>query len=342
MSLPVVSKGKLHLIFWVAVLVFYTFFFGYRQVSFQVAFSLVIVLLPVTVAATYFLNYVLVPKYLLRKKYGAFFLYFIYTLIVSFYLDMLIVIGIFILVAQMQMDAFAPSVSNAMMLIAGMYVVVFLGVAIRLVNLYNKNQVQIQQLKGEKIAAELKFLKSQLHPHFLFNTLNNLYSLTLEKSDNAPDVVLKLSELLDYVLYDCSADFVPLHKEVRQMKNYAELEKLRYGNRLSIEFSEIPASPNLKIPPMTLMTLLENSFKHGVSKSIKNSWIKIDFSIDGDQLICEVSNSISTPKQRKAAHGGIGLSNLKNRLQLLYKSGYHLSVQRHKHSFHARLNLLLN
>lgn len=151
------SRWLLHLCFWIAVLLFYTIFFGYQNVSYNITFSFVVVLLPVTIVTTYFLNYELIPNYLLKQRYVKFFLYFIYTLIVSFYIEMMTVMIIFIAVAEMNMEELHPSNKNALFLIAGMYVVVFLGVAIKLVNQYNSNQVEIQKLKGDKIEAELKF-----------------------------------------------------------------------------------------------------------------------------------------------------------------------------------------
>ncbi len=334
------ARWVLHFVFWVAVLVFYTIFFGYKNVDYKITFSFVIILLPVTIATTYFLNYELIPYYLFRKRYAKFFLYFIYTLIVSFYIEMVTVMGIFILVAELNMNELHPSNTNALILIAGMYVVVFLGVAVKLFTHYNQNQVEIQTLKNEKIEAELKFLKSQLHPHFLFNTLNNLYSLTLEKSEKAPDVVLKLSELLDYILYECNADLVSLDKEVTQLKNYIELEKLRYGTRLHVDFDYPRDISKVQIPPMLLMTLLENSFKHGVSKTMDDSWIKMSLGLTGEEFNFYIENSKGKPKKvSQGASGGIGLQNLRNRLGLLYKDTYELAIDEKEKSYGVRLIL---
>ena len=334
------TRWLLHLAFWLAVLFFYTIFFGYQNVSYKITFSFVIVLLPVTMLTTYFLNYELIPNYLLKKKYVKFIIYFIYTLIVSFYIEMLTVMGIFIAVAEMKMDELHPSNTNAIMLIAGMYVVVFLGAAIKLVNQYQSNQLEIQKLKSDKVEAELKFLKAQLHPHFLFNTLNNLYSLTLEKSDRAADVVLKLSDLLDYVLYKCDAEFVALNDEIKQMNNYIELEKLRYGNRLDVEcnFGSIPR--NAVVPPMLFMTLLENSFKHGVSKSMNNSWIKMSLEVDDKMVLFEIDNSKHIiEKSKSEISGGIGLENLKNRLNIMYADHYEMKIKDDQSSFGIHLKL---
>jgi len=333
-------RWLLHVIFWIAVLVFYTIFFGYQNVNYNITFSFVIILLPVTIVTTYFLNYELIPNYLFKKRYVKFFLYFIYTLIVSFYIEMATVFVIFVVVAELNLEELHPSNTNALFLIAGMYVVVFLGVAVKLFSHYTSNQVVIEKLKKEKIEAELKFLKTQLHPHFLFNTLNNLYSLTLEKSEKASDVVLKLSELLDYVLYDCNDQFVPLVKEVKQIENYIELEKLRYGNRLHIDFSKFQIDPRQKIPPMLLLTLVENSFKHGISKTMEASWIKIALANDEAWTRFSIQNSKHKTKEPKPEiSGGIGLQNLRNRLKLIYKDQYVLDIENKTSTYGVNLQV---
>ncbi|NJN25081.1 MAG: histidine kinase [Cyclobacteriaceae bacterium] len=320
-------RWLLHVVFWLAVLGFYTAFFGQRNVNYHITLAFVAILLPVTIITTYFLNYELIPKYLLQKRYARFFLYFVYTLIVSFYIEMMTVIIIFLSVAELNMSEFHPSNTNAIFLIAGMYVVVFLGVAVKMVNLYNHNQLEIERLKSEKIEAELKFLKAQLHPHFLFNTLNNLYALTLERSDKAADVVLKLSALLDYVLYECEAELVPLEKEIAQIDNYLALEKLRFGSRLHIDDHLLENTANWKIPPMSLMTLLENSFKHSVSQSLVNTWMYICLEVVNGELHFTVRNpKIDNSRKKKSASGGIGLTNLANRLKLIYKENHRLHI----------------
>ena len=328
----------LHLVFWLAVLAFYTIFFGNINSNYKITFSFVIILLPVTIITTYFLNYELIPNYLFKKRYAKFFLFFIYTLIVSFYIEVGTIMVIFATVAELDMSEMHPSNTNPILLIAVMYVVVFLGVAVKLVNQNTNNQYEIQKLKGEKVEAELKFLKTQLHPHFLFNTLNNLYALTLEKSDKASDVVLKLSELLDYVLYDCDVEQVPIEKEIKQIENFIELERLRFGNRLEVVFSHNQCSPNLLIPPMLLMTLVENSFKHGVSKTMEKSWINIDLYTNQDKLVINVKNSKHiVKKSTNEISRGIGLHNLRNRLDLIYKDRYTFEVDEGELSYGIKL-----
>ena len=334
------TKWLLHLVFWLAVLVFYTIFFGYKNVDYKITFSFVVVLLPVTIVTTYFLNYELIPNYLVKKRYAKFLLYFIYTLIISFYIEMITVIIIFVTVAELNLKEIHPSNTNAILLIAGMYVVVFLGVAVKFVNHYNSNQIQIQKLKKEKIEAELKFLKTQLHPHFLFNTLNNLYALTLEKSEKAPDVVLKISELLNYILYECNAEFVPVEKEIKQIENYIELEKLRFGDRLNVDFVVNEVSLKVMMPPMLLMTLVENSFKHGISKTMEKSWIRLELRSEGITLFFSIENGKHNINSSKfSISGGIGLQNLRDRLNLIYKENYKLYVDEKDSSFGVQLKI---
>ncbi len=336
------SRGRrwlLHVLFWLSVLVFYTLFFGYKNISYRITFSFVIILLPATIITTYFLNYWLIPKYLFRKKYGRFILYFVYTIIVSFYIEMVTVIGIFVLVAELNLASLHPSNTNALILIAGMYLVVFLGAAIKLASHYQSNQIEIQKLKSEKVEAELKFLKAQLHPHFLFNTLNNLYALTLEKSDKAADVVLKISSLLDYVLYQCNAEFVPFEKELEQMENYISLEKLRYGDRLSVIMEHKGDFSGLSTPPMLFMTLLENSFKHGVSGVVTKAWIRISMEMQNKVFSFRIENSVNNRKRQQDKAGGIGLENLQNRLQLIYKDDFRMDIDENFDNYCVSLDI---
>ena len=164
--------------------------------------------------------------------------------------------------------------------------------------------------------------------------------MTLEKSERASDVVLKLSELLDYVLYKCTSDFVSLNQEINQLKNYIELEKLRYGDRLDVDFNHNNIPKNGSIPPMLFMTLLENSFKHGVSKTMDHSWINIGLQVDGKITLFTIENSkhdVADIAPKKS--GGIGLENLQNRLKLIYRDNYDMKIKDTPSSFAINLKL---
>lgn len=208
---------------------------------------------------------------------------------------------------------------------------------------YYKQQKEVISLLEQKKTNELNALKNQLNPHFLFNTLNNLYTLALKKSDRTPEVIAKLSEILDYILYRCKDDFVPLKNEISLLHNYIALEKVRYGKRVEITFNETVES-NAKIAPLLLLTFLENSFKHGVSQEINTA--KIDIAIKGKSneinfYIKNTKPSNSTkisPKDRES----IGLQNIKKQLDLLYQNQYTLDIINSTNTYIVTLKIILN
>ena len=189
-----------------------------------------------------------------------------------------------------------------------------------------KNIERTNQLENEKLEAELKFLKAQIHPHFLFNTLNNLYALTLKKSDDAPEVVLKLSGLLDYMLYEGSQSKVPLDHELKHLKNYIELERLRYGKKLRYTEKITGQITGQSIAPLILLPFVENSFKHGAGSGISQPEISIIINVTDAILTMEVSNTKleHSDSCQTGCASGIGLSNVRRRLDLLYANSYSL------------------
>jgi len=215
------------------------------------------------------------------------------------------------------------------------YTIAAIAAIIKLLKQWFTTQQINQSLKQEKLAAELKFLKAQIHPHFLFNTLNNLYALTLKKSAKAPEVVLKLSDLLDYMLYECNVSKVGLDKEITMLENYIELEKIRYGDDLTVDFQIDKASKSVLISPMLLLPLVENAFKHGVSAEINSKWIKINLETNNGSLQFSIENS-KDPKStnnKETYTEGIGLKNVIRRLELVYKDVHELKVSDNGDSF---------
>jgi LytS/YehU family sensor histidine kinase len=187
---------------------------------------------------------------------------------------------------------------------------------------WKQSKEDYQKLMRDKIETELRFLKVQLNPHFLFNTLNNLYYLTTEKSNRAPQAILQLSEILDYVLHQGKAMLVPLESELKQVDNYIALELLRYEDRIQID-KTIEGDINEKqIGPMMLITLVENSFKHGVMKTAGKAWIKMNVDCSPHATTIQISNSGRPAKQGT----GIGLSNLRSQLDHLYPEKYSLQI----------------
>jgi len=338
-----------HVLFWMLVLSFYTFLFGSENSDYRGAFQFVIMLLPVTIGTTYFLNYYLVPKYVLKKKYFLFALYFTYTFIISITLGLNVVVLTFVVIADFNIGNMVPASFNIIYLIAGNYLVVLFAVTIKLINQWNTMENRNLLLEKKSIEmelklkeAELKLLKAQIHPHFLFNTLNNLYGLVLSGSENAPEIVLKISSLLDYMLYKSNQPFVKLESEVQYVKDYLELEKLRYNN-LNIELREKGVNNSLNIAPMILQPFVENAFKHGISKDIGLQWLKIDIFVRDKWLKFRVENPVvDGPVADETGYTeGIGLRNVQKRLQILYPERHQLSIEEANNAFKVELRIHL-
>ncbi|MBN1183484.1 MAG: sensor histidine kinase [Bacteroidales bacterium] len=186
--------------------------------------------------------------------------------------------------------------------------------------------IKLEETEKEKILSELQALKAQINPHFLFNTLNNLYYLALEKSDKTPDMILKLSELMSYIIYDCKAERVPLLKEIEFLQNYIDLERLRLNETSSITTHFCTPSPGVKIAPMILIPFMENAFKHGTANRTK-SCCNIDFSIDVDingKLHFVALNALLENKADIIEKSGIGIENTRKRLDLIYPTHHEL------------------
>jgi sensor histidine kinase YesM len=197
-----------------------------------------------------------------------------------------------------------------------------------------------QQLRIEKQQAELNYLKSQTNPHFLFNTLNNIYSLARDKSDQAPESILRLSKLLRYMLYETSGDYIAIEQELKMISDYIALEKLRYDETLRINFNYDVEDLRQALPPLLLIPLVENAFKHGVSETRGRPSVDIHLSVKNRRLVYVVKNSTEEASSQQGVKENIGLSNLRRQLQLLYKE-YELSVQQQGYEFVATLTINL-
>jgi LytS/YehU family sensor histidine kinase len=197
-----------------------------------------------------------------------------------------------------------------------------------------------QQLRIEKQQAELNYLKSQTNPHFLFNTLNNIYALSRDKSDLAPESILRLSKILRYMLYEAGGDYIALEQELKIINDYIALEKLRYDESLRINFNYDVEEMKQAIPPLLLMPLVENAFKHGVSETRNMPFVDIHLSVNGRKLVLVVRNSTDESGAEKIVKENIGLSNLRRQLELLYRE-YSLSLQPGTSDFTATLQINL-
>ena len=206
-----------------------------------------------------------------------------------------------------------------------------------------RHQTEKRELERRSMQSELKFLKTQINPHFLFNTLNNLYALTLKKSDLAPDIVLKLSDMMRYMLYECNEKLVPLQKEIIYLQHYIDLEKLRFGNKERMHFSVEGDVKDQKIAPLILIPFVENAFKHGLKSSVQeNAYFYCYLIIENNHLEFTVINSKpELPVAEKDRFGGIGLVNVQRRLNLLYPDKYTLKIKNTKEEYSVKLTLEL-
>jgi hypothetical protein len=189
---------------------------------------------------------------------------------------------------------------------------------------WNKKQQDWLQAQQEKITAELQLLKAQVHPHFLFNTLNNIYSFSLENSPKTPALILKLSSLLSYMLYDCKTEEVRLEKELEIMKNYIGLERERYGNKIDISWNVTGEVRDKFIAPLMMLPFIENAFKHGISDQIEKCWLSVDISLKENTLKAKIANSKNEYAPRR--NNGIGIANVKKRLVFIYPGRHELKL----------------
>jgi hypothetical protein len=193
--------------------------------------------------------------------------------------------------------------------------------------------------RSEKLEAEMKFLKSQFNPHFLFNALNNVYTLTVIQSDKAPDNLLKLSGMLRYMLYDCKAETVPLAKEIEYLRHFIDLHLLKDSRGLNVKLEIDESRPDLKIAPMLFIPFVENAFKHSRIEDLENGWISISLKTDGHQVVFEVKNSLPKTVFTKDKVGGIGLENVKRQLELTYPGRHELHIEKKEDAFEVFLKI---
>ncbi len=337
------KRPVLHLAFWILFILIGSFIFSYQQ-NYPYFFFLLnfLILLPVYVLFSYGIVYLMVPKLLLRQKYWQFFTALVLSISAATFLR--IAIGRYIYFAL-----FIPEVLHPKEWInAGIFflnVVWISGTAITFgMFKYYKNWITSQALANEAerkhLTSELQVLKAQLNPHFLFNTFNNLYLLSLQKSDKTPVAISKMSDLFHYILYECNSTEVPVSKEVKLIEDYIQLEELRYSDRLSISFEKDIENPEFMIPPMLLYTFIENCFKHGCSNDPGTSWIRLRIKVRTNWFIFEATNSIPQAELHpRKPDGGVGLSNVKRRLELIYPENHQLEIRKELREFYIRLEI---
>lgn len=353
-----------HLYFWITWWLFQGFLYSFVALYNSSAFldrlpvSLIesAIFLVVHIFLSYSLMYFVIPRYILKQKYIATIAWVAFLVLIAAGLSALLSITLVDpLRASWQADKSRYTgpppplyIKVHLSLMAGLRGGITIGgvaAAIKLMkSLYLKEQRNLQ-LQKENAESQLQLLKAQVHPHFLFNTLNNIYSYTQNTSPEASRLVTGLSDLLRFILYECNQPLVPLSKELKMIRDYIELEKVRYGNELELHI-DLPGEKetgSLQIAPLLVLPLIENCFKHGTSQILEQPWISLKITLEGQQLRMKLLNGKSTQQPPSGSNGtsGIGIRNVEKRLALLYPGKHELIITNDEDVFIVNLKVEL-
>lgn len=333
------KKIVYHSLFWLAVLIVLLLLNG-EQWSPGVSFLAEIINVLFFAGIVYYNFLYLIPNYLSEKKflvYGG--LLIVFALLLA---PIKIVCLYFVFSGSPHVQA--ALIHDQLYFFLSHFVVAGSSTIAKIISDWVRHQRETKELQTRSMQTELQFLKSQINPHFLFNTLNNLYALTLKKSDQAPEIVIKLSEMMRYMLYDCNEKRVPLSRELNYIENYLELEKLRQGKKVDIRLNVHGDIGELEIAPLLFIPFLENSFKHGLSNVLTHGFVDILVEVTGNTLYFRIQNSkperIALPENRRV--GGIGLVNVRRRLNLQYPEAHQLLIEETPTTYTAILKLTLS
>jgi two-component system, LytTR family, sensor kinase len=333
-----------HLLFWTGVWFFYFYFFSYNSNDTAYITWFSSCLLPVTMMVTYFVVYFLIPRYLLTKKYVKLALYSFYTFVFSAYIVVLVIYGCLIFLLRFNISMMPPMSKNFLFILLLVYLVAGVVSFITILNHNFKTASVNKELQNKILATqlqlkeqELHYLKRQIHPHFLFNTLNTIYGFAIRQSKQTPEIILKLSNLLDYILYQVNKPKVSMKEEVLHIKEYIELEKIRFQETLKVEFTANEIDENIQVAPMLLIPFVENAFKHGTLEEGFLT-IRIQISVTDNRLSFRIGNSYRESND-KSQNGGIGLENIRKRLDLNYRNNYELKIDIRDNWYFAKLTI---
>lgn len=301
---------------------------------------------------TYALISFVLPRYLLKSKYLLSLMWIIFLLTITFAFAYSMVTYFnepitktFLPEKYMVYD---PRPASANFFIAlnlmgkGALTVAAGACSIKLVKYWHLKEKRNLELLKEKTEAQLQLLTAQVHPHFLFNTLNNIYSKAQNESPGSARMIMELSHILRYVLDEGKRDVVPLEKELQMLMDYINLEKMRYDNKLDLHVSLPPKTEGVYIVPLLLLPFVENCFKHGASKMLNNPWVNLKIELQGMSLVMKLMNGKSPLQIVNGSRKGTGIDNVKKRLELLYKDNYQLQINEEEEVFVVNLKLQLS
>lgn len=310
-----------HAIFWLCIYLFDVFLFGFDSERYGLFFKIVLLEMPGMMVLAYFAMYWAIPKFLEGR-----YLVMSAGLVTVFLLCSFVVHALF-----MAISYYAENIGlwdGSKILIRGFYLFANAAIAviIKLTLLWYRNQRRVMEMESTRLEAELKMLREQVNPHFLFNTLNNLYGLVEKSPLKAKEMIAGLSRILHFMLHESNQRVVSLSEEIESIKDYINLEKVRYDNGLSVAINIEKGSGELMIAPLILFPFVENSFKHGASETIGSAWINIDFSTYRDNFVFKIENSKPSVAVPSSNGHGIGLTNTRRRLELVYGGDHTLQI----------------
>ncbi|MEM8890390.1 MAG: histidine kinase [Bacteroidota bacterium] len=285
--------------------------------------------------ASMIINYVLLPIFYYKKRQVLFFISVVALI------TLVILVDEYILEQIYFPDTRGTYFPGLVFTLLETLPLIIIMLAFKLAWDFNKKQRELEQLKSLVKESELQYLKNQINPHFLFNNLNNLYAYAIQNSPKTPSIILELSSVLRYMLYDCKEDYVPLEKEVAHLRNYTALNELHIAQRGEVKFKEEIASGEFSISPLVLVVFIENAFKHSLASQSKDIFIDIGVKVAENGLLSFSCTNSFLPDYGSVEHSGIGLENVKKRLALLYPNLHHLDISVNNHVYQVQLTMQL-
>lgn len=327
-SKEVIFQVVLHIV----VFIFYSFDKHEPHIqSYQIAFFLNYAF------AALVINYCLLPYFFYSKKQLSFFLLLFLTLAFTIVMEEMVVEKIYF------PDTKGKHFANVFYTLLDVLPVLTILSGFKFAWDAAKKQKEVEVLKTIVRESELQFLKTQINPHFLFNNLNNLYAYAIENSPKTPDIILKLSAVLRYMLYECKENYVPLEKEVKQLENFVKLSEMQIEERGSVHFATQNIQPGYQIAPLILVVFIENAFKHSTASQSDGILIEVAVELlENNTLKFICKNSFSDQSNTDSLSQGIGLQNVQKRLQLLYPNAHDLNIKKSANQYEVRLSLQLN
>ncbi len=335
-----------HIVLWLFSIAFFSIIFYLNSRTFNTELIFKALIINVGFALSVYINlYILIPR-LLRQKAYIFYTFWLIVIISgsSLFVQFILLYPLRnILHVSDQLTGFNANIHSAFFFVTLVYVGIssFLKFVKDWFAMQDLNY-KLAKIEKQKLEAELNTLKGQLNPHFLFNSLNNIYSLALVKSDKVPELILKLSDLMRHIIYESKEHFIPLEKEIDFVDNFIALQQIRVSKTTEISYIKKGSIPDAKIIPLLFEPFIDNAFKHGVPGNSENDFIKIEFEFEDNELFFEIKNNYSDTEKWSKKHSGIGIKNVKQRLALLYKPAeYKLEIDNKNYIYTVKLRLNL-